>query len=87
MSPKRIVWGCWLLVETGRLKENGYGSLLVLWNRKISYIQYDIQYEWDGKAGVLCIYGMWMLHTIGGIDREDGWNSGGGWDECLMWIG
>ena len=30
----------------------------------------------DGKAGALCIYGIWMLHDIGRIDGEDGWNSG-----------
>ena len=29
-----------------------------------------------GKLGMLFIYGMWMLHDIGRIDREDGWNSG-----------
>ena len=34
------------------------------------------RYEGDGKAGVLCIYGIWMLHDIGRIDGEDGWNSG-----------
>ena len=28
------------------------------------------------KLGVLCIYGMWVLHDIGRIDGEDGWNSG-----------
>ncbi len=25
---------------------------------------------------MLCIYGIWMLHDIGRIDGEDGWNSG-----------
>ena len=43
--------------------------MLVWRNRKVSYIEY----EWDGKAGVLCIYGMWVLQY-----RKDRW---GGWLE------
>ena len=51
------------------LKEKRDGGLLVLWNRKVSYIYYE-------GYGMLCIYGIWMLYNIGRIDREDGWNSG-----------
>ena len=48
------------------LKEKRDGGLLVLWNRKVSYILYE-------GDGVLCIYGMWVLQY-----RKDRW---GGWLE------
>ena len=54
------------------LREKDNDGLLVWWNRKVFYILY----EGEGNAGVLCIYGIWMLHDIGRIDGEDGWNSG-----------
>ena len=39
------------------------------------------------KAGVLCIYGMWMLCVGQGWMKAEGWNLRGSWDECLMWTG
>lgn len=56
MSPKRIVWGCWLLAVTEKFPIYSVNGM--------------------EKQGVLCIYGIWMLHDIGRIDGEDGWNSG-----------
>ena len=40
VSPSSIgiIGLCWQLAVTGRLREKRNGDLLVLWNRKVSYI-------------------------------------------------